>query len=196
MVVMKNMALIASLAVLGIASTARAADFFVVTDTFKSQQEAQIRAASVGGWVLDTDAYSDLGPGLFAVVRGPYSSRPVAEQRLKQLKTIKAYRTAYVKGAGTLRLPLAAAKAVPPKVLAALLGELSIAVTPRSGGSNPCEPQEPYQQLSVSVVTLDRTYDEKTETDGVKPRRLELDIGGFWVITRTGEIERMRVCAE
>jgi hypothetical protein len=48
----------------------------------------------------------------------------------------------------------------------------------------------------MSIVTLDRTYNEKTETDGVKPRRVNLDIGGFWVIKRTGEIERMRVCAE
>jgi len=116
-----------------------------------------------------------------------------------------AYATAVTRRFFDFRSPLAAYVQIPRSYvilqrinlgLFALLGELSIAVTPRSGGSNPCEPQEPYQQLSVSVVTLDRTYDEKTETDGTKPRRLELDIGGFWVITRTGEIERMRVCAE
>jgi hypothetical protein len=193
---MKNLTLIAALTVLGIAGSARAADFFVVTDTFKSQRDAQMRAASVGGWVLDTDSYSGLGSGLFAVVRGPYSKRQVAEQQLKELKTTKTYRTAYVKEGGTLRLPPSLVKAVSPKVLAALLGELSIVVTAKPGGQNPCEPQEPYQELSVSVVTLDRTYDERTETDGVKPRRVELDIGGFSVITRTGEIERMRVCTE
>jgi hypothetical protein len=46
------------------------------------------------------------------------------------------------------------------------------------------------------LVTLDRTYNDQTQTDGVKARRVNLDIGGFWVIKRTGEIERMRVCAE
>jgi hypothetical protein len=176
--------------------TARAADFFVITDTFKGQQDAQARAASVGGWVLDTDAYSGLGPSLFAVVRGPYASRQAAEQSLKELKATKGYKGAYLKDAGTLRLPPALAKSVSPKVLAALLGELSISTTDMPGGSNPCEPQEPYQDVSVSIVTLDRSYNDKTGIDGLKPRRVNLDIGGFWVIKRTGEIERMRVCAE
>ena len=193
---MTRVALLASFVVLSTAGRTWAADFFVVTDTFKSQQDAQNRAASVGGWALDTDAYTGFGPGLFAVVRGPYTSRQVAERELKELKTIKTYRTAYVKDAGALRLPPNLVKSVPPKVLAALLGELSIAVTDRRGGENPCEPQEPYQDVSISVVTLDRTYNDKTGTDGTKPRRLDLDIGGFWVIKRTGEIERMRVCTE
>ncbi len=68
---MTTSALLASFAFLSVAGTAQASDFFVITDTFKSQHDAQARAASVGGWVLDTDAYSGLGPGLFAVVRGP-----------------------------------------------------------------------------------------------------------------------------
>ncbi len=50
--------------------------------------------------------------------------------------------------------------------------------------------------MTVSVATLDRTYNDKTNTDGTKARRLELDIGGFWVIKSTGEIERMRICTE
>jgi hypothetical protein len=194
--IMMKLVLLASFVLLSAAGSARAGDFFVVTDTFKAQRDAQTRAASIGGWALDTDAYSGFVPSLFAVVRGPYTSRQVAEQRLKELKAIKTYKTAYLKDAGTLRLGPAFAKSVPPKVLAALLGELSIVVTDRPGANNPCEPQEPYQDVSVSVVTIDRTYDEKTETDGFKPRRAELDIGGFRVIKRTGEIERMRICAE
>jgi hypothetical protein len=191
-----RLALLGSIAAMALCGTARAADFFVVTDTFKGQQDAQVRAASVGGWVLDTDAYSGLGSGLFAVVRGPYSSRQGAEQSLKELKATKMYKGAYVKDGGTLRLPPTLVKSVPPKVLAALLGELSITATDMPGGSNPCEPQEPYQDVAISVVTLDRTYNDKTEKDGTKPRRITLDIGGFWVIKRTEEIERMRVCAE
>jgi hypothetical protein len=193
---MIKLQLVASLIVLSIAGRAQAADFFVVTDTLKSQQDAQARAALVGGWVLDTDAYTALAPDLFAVVRGPYSTKQVADQRLKELKAIKTYRTAYVKDAGTLRVAPAFAKAVPPKILAALLGELSVVVTDRPGGANPCEPQEPYQDVTVSVVSLDRTAEPKTSAEGFKPRRTNLDIGGFWVIKRTGEVERMRICAE
>jgi hypothetical protein len=193
---MIKVALLGSLVVLSVETRALAADFFIVTDTFKSQQDAQARAALADGWVLDTDAYSGLAPSLFAVVRGPYSSRQAAEHELRQLKTTKTYKTAYVKEAGTLRLAAVLGTSAPPKVLAALLGELSVVVTDKPGGTNPCEPQEPYQDVALSVVTLDRTYDAKTSEEGFKARRTDLDIGGFWVIKRTGEIERMRVCTE
>src|SRR5581483_1464904 len=109
-------------------------------DTFKSQREAQDRAASVGGWVLDTDAYSNLPPNLFAVVRGPYAKRESADQQLKELKSSKTYRAAYVKDAGALHVAAGLARSVPPKVLTALLGELSVDVTDRAGGTDPCEP--------------------------------------------------------
>src|SRR4051794_7962160 len=112
---MIKLQLVASLIGLFIAGRAQAADFFVVTDTLKSQRDAQARAALVGGWVLDTDAYTALAPDLFAVVRGPYSTKQVADQRLKELKAIETYRTAYVKEAGTLRVAPVFAKAVPPK---------------------------------------------------------------------------------
>jgi len=191
-----KLVLLASVAALSVVSSAHAADFFVVTDTFKSQRDAQTRAADVGGWVLDTDAYSGLTPNLFAVVRGPYANREVAEQRLKELKVIKTYKAAYVKDAGALRIAPFLARSVPSKVLTALLGELSVEVTDRPGASNPCEPQEPFQAVSVSVVTVDRTYNKAKDTEGFKTRRVDLDVGGFWVIKRTGEIERMRVCAE
>jgi len=188
--------LLASLVALSAVRSAHAADFFVVTDTFKSQRDAQTRAADVGGWVLDTDAYSGLTPNLFAVVRGPYANREVAEQRLNELKAIKTYKAAYVKDAGALRVAPVLARSVPPKILTALLGELSVEVTDRPGGTNPCEPQEPYQSVSVSAVTVDRTYNKAKDAEGFKARRIDLDIGGFWVIKRTGEVERMRVCAE
>ena len=179
------------------ASEVRAGDFFVITDTFRSQDEAQTRAAVVGGWVLDTDAYSKLSPDHFAVVRGPYMSAEVAESELRELKQIKKYATAYVKDAGDLRFPMNLVPgSVRGQVLAALLGELSIRTSDHPGAANPCEPQEPYQDVSISFVSLDRTYDDRTGRDGVAPRRLDLDLGGFWLIKRTGEIQRMRVCAE
>jgi len=193
---MIKVAVLGSLLVFSVAPRALAADFFVVTDTFKSQEDAQARAAMVGGWVLDTDAYSGLAPSAFAVVRGPYATRLVADQRLKELKAIKTYKTAYVKDAGVLRIAPALGHWASPKVLAALLGELSVVVSEKPGGTDPCEPQEPYQEVALTIVTLDHGIDPKTEADTFKPRRVDLDIGGFWIIKRTGEIERMRICAE
>jgi hypothetical protein len=40
------------------------ADFLIITDTYPSRAAAQARAASVGGWTLDTDVYSHLRPGV------------------------------------------------------------------------------------------------------------------------------------
>jgi hypothetical protein len=178
-----------------LAGPARAGDFFVVTDTFKSQEEAQERAAKVGGWALDTDAYPGLAPGLFAVVRGPFASKEAAERELKEFPAARP-RSAYVKDAGALRLPAALTRSVPPALLAALLGELSIKVKDRPGGENPCEPDEPYQELLVSIVTEEHTYDQKTGKDGTKPSRVTLDLGSFSLIKRTGEVQRMRICLE
>ena len=114
----RRLALLASIAAVLVAGTARAADFFVIADTFKSQQDAQTRAATVGGWVLDTDAYSGLGSNLFAVVRGPYANRQAAEQSLKELKSAKGYKAAYVKDGGALRLPSnLAMRSAPTKIL-------------------------------------------------------------------------------
>jgi hypothetical protein len=175
---------------------ARANDFFVITDTFKSQQDSQGRAAAVGGWALDTDAYSGLEPERFAVVRGPYATAEAATKRLEQLKKTKTYSSAYVKDAGTLRLAANLTGSGSPKVLAALLGELSITLKDMPGGGDPCEPDEPYQEVSVSVVTLDRTGSPESDKEGFKPRRVTLDIGELRVIKRTGEIARMRICAE
>lgn len=192
---LRTMLLVAMMA-LSLATHGRADDFFIITDTFKSQQDAQNRAAAVGGWVLDTDAYSGLEPARFAVVHGPYSSAQVATKSLEQLKKIETYRAAYVKNAGTLQLNANLAHSVSPEVLVALLGELSITVKDMPGGGNPCEPNEPYQDVSISVVTLDRTGSLDSEKEGFEPRRVRLDIGALRVIKRTGEIERMRLCAE
>ncbi len=177
------------------AGTSQAGDFFVITDTFKSQEDAQSRAASNGGWAIDTDVYPGLEPDRYAVVRGPYASRSMATKELAALKKIKTYKSAYVKDAGVLRFPSNIAGVASPKILAALLGELSVSVKEMAGAEGGCEPDEPYQEVTWSFVTLDRVDSEKFGVD-VKARRVNLDIGAFWVIKRTGEIERMRVCAE
>ncbi len=188
-------ALVATIVTLAGVGPARA-DFFVVTDTFKAQEQAQQRAATAGGWTLDTDLYPGLQPGLFAVVRGPFASRAAAEQRLADLKKMKAYAAAYLKDGGTLRLPPGLAKAAPPKVLAALLGELSVTVKDRPGGGDGCEPAEPYQEVSITVVTLEGKDDPKRGDIAFVPKRVDVPLGAFRVIKRTGEIERMRICAE
>lgn len=81
-------------------------------------------------------------------------------------------------------------------MVAALLGEIRIDVKEGKGGSHPCEPEEPYKELSLSFVTIDRAPDGKKDQIIFKPQDVELEVGAFWEIKRTGQIERMRICAE
>jgi hypothetical protein len=106
------------------------------------------------------------------------------------------YKGAYVKDAGELKNPTSALRGIPPKVIAALLGEVSISVVDKPAADNGCEPGEPYQEVSLSYVTLEKTFNDKTGAVDGKPQRSDLDIGGFWIMKSTGEIERMRICTE
>jgi hypothetical protein len=173
-----------------------AENFFVITATSDSQARAQKWAAENGGWVLDTDAYSALTPNQFAVVRGPFKTAKLAESRLATLKSGAAYKGAYVKHAGAPRLPTNLGNAVPAVALAVLLGEISVAIEDHTGGSNPCEPQEPYQSVSLSYAGLSRRYDPATDSYPVASERVPIDVGSFSIIKRTGELDRMRACYE
>lgn len=174
-----------------------AADFYVITGTYKMQKEAQQVAAIKGGWVLNTNFYDQLTPNRFAVVRGPFTTKKTADQNLAMLMEGGGYRGSYVKNAETINIQVKIGdKALSPQMLAAIFGELKIDVTEHKGGSNPCEPQEPYKALSFSYVTIVRDYDEKKGTVLFHPRDVPVDIGAFREIKSTGEIDRMRICAE
>jgi len=174
-----------------------AGDFYVITGAFPSQGAAQTEAALRGGWVLDTDVYPNLTPNTFAVVRGPFPVEADARKELKFLLSGSGYPGAYVKDAGKPRLGgnLGSA-ALRPQLLAALLGELSVEVTDHPGGGNPCEPQEPYQEVQISFVDLARSMDDKSNKVREEAKRKEVDVGAFRIIKRTGEIDRMRQCFE
>ena len=174
---------------------ALADNFFVITGTFQSQAAAQISAAETGGWVLDTDAYNALAPGLFAVVRGPFRSAKAAQSQLSFITSGGGYAGAYVKAGGSPRLPQALATG-PPAVLAAILGELLITVEEHPGASNPCEPQEPYESVSLSYMGVTRKHDAATDTYPPVAERVPIKMGTFSVIKRTGELDRMRACFE
>ncbi len=62
--------LLNALALLLLSSQVMAGDHYVITHTLNTQKEAQEKAALDGGWVLNTNLYSDLKKDLFAVVRG------------------------------------------------------------------------------------------------------------------------------
>ena len=81
-------------------------------------------------------------------------------------------------------------------MIAALLGEIRIDVLEAKGGSNPCEPQEPYKNISLSYVTVARAWDEKKKEILFKPKEVRLDTGASREIKRTGQIYRMRICTE
>ena len=181
----------------GMTQGARADDHFVITHTMKSQEKAQEQAALKGGWVLNTNLYSTLKPNLFAVVRGPYKSMNKAKKTLTWLKEGGRYPGSYAKNAGKTNITVKLDnRNLSPQMLTALFGELSINITEEKGAENPCQPQEPYYNISISHVGLARKYNEKTEKEYRDPVRHDVDIGGFWQIKSTGEISRMRICTE
>ena len=188
-------AILAFAALASLAQSARA-DFFVISGSFEAQAAAQLSAAESGGWVLDTDAYESLTPGVFAVVRGPFRSAQAAREELGSLEGLPGHSGSYIKDAGRSRLPTNAGSNMPPAVLAALLGELSIEIQDHPGGTNPCEPAEPYQSVELSYVGLIRTLDESTDTFPIRGVRTGIEVGRFDLIKRTGEISRMRECYE
>ena len=172
-------------------------DFYIIIGTYKLQKEAQQAAATKGGWVLNTNFYDRLTPNLFAVVRGPFTTKKLADHHLAILMKSGKYRGSYVKNAEMINIQVKIGnKALSPQMLAAILGELRIEVTEHKGSSNPCEPQEPYKGLSFSYVTIARGYDEKKEELLFSPQDVPIEVGAFWEIKSTGEINRMRVCAE
>src|SRR5580698_4261056 len=87
-------------------SFARADDFYVITGTFKTQSEAQQVAATKGGWVLNTNFYNQLTPGVFAVVRGPYRSKGEADTQLSELERFAIFAGSYVRNAGNINIEI------------------------------------------------------------------------------------------
>jgi hypothetical protein len=107
------------------------------------------------------------------------------------------YPGSYVRNAGGINIEIKIGnKALSPQMLAALLGELRIDVSENKGGSDPCEPQESYKLISLSYVTVARGYDEKKDKETYKPKDIELEVGAFREINKTGEVDRMRICSE
>ena len=165
-----------------------ASDFYVITSSHKNQAEAQKTAVTQGGWILNTDFYNKLTPHLFAVVRGPFKTKLEAEDVLKTLHSNADFKDSYVSDAGTIQIDLKIKnKNISPHIIAALLGELVIDITEEQGGENPCLPQEPYKNLTLG-------YYESLPNTGIVLK--QLDIGGFWQLKQTGEIERMHRCLE
>lgn len=178
-------------------SFARADDFYVITGTFKTQSEAQQVAATKGGWVLNTNFYNQLTPGVFAVVRGPYRSKGEADTQLSELERFAIFAGSYVRNAGNINIEIKIGnKELSPQMLAALLGELRIDVSENAGGNGPCEPQEPYKAISLSYVTVERASDMKNGKVTDRPKDVKLDIGGLWQLKRSGAVDRMRICTE
>jgi hypothetical protein len=81
-------------------------------------------------------------------------------------------------------------------MIAALLGEILIKVGESKGGSHPCEPQEPYEQLTLSYITVVRKWDDKNQRALDQPKAVPIDVGAFRQIKSSGQIEHMRICVE
>ncbi len=185
-ILMKNKVLFLTLFFFAFPIFGYCGDYFVITHTFKKQQEAQKKAAIVGGWVLSTSFYTKLAPNLFAVVRGPFKTKINAQKTLSTQD-----KGSYLKYAGEIDLNkgLSAAN-ISPQILVALLGELNVSVIKQKITYHPCEPQEPYFDIGVNF------YGVTEETDTFEPEERFVDFGGFWSIVSSGEIDRQRICAE
>jgi|GEM_PF-6119972 len=171
------------------------ADWFVFTSAGKDQASAQATAATNGGWVLDTDFYPALTPGLYAVVRGPFAGKGQAQAQLDSLK--QWHKGAYLKDAAApLALPALGSAALDARLMAALLGEMAVEVTRHKGADNPCEPQEPYRAVALSWTSIERVYDPASGDISIGASKQTIDMGGFWIIESTGAFSRMRVCME
>lgn len=170
------------------------AEYFVITATEKTQEPAQRKAVETGGWVLNTDLYSGLTPHLFAVVRGPFAKVGDAKAELASLQSSTSHRGAFVKDAGKLNLAGLTPSGPLTAVVQALIGEIQVRLVEQPGGSNPCEPQEPYLDVELTIMTAEGRPTSHGVDAAPKPRTLDLD--GFWIIKRTGEIDRMRICLE
>jgi len=176
------------------AASALAGDHYILLGLEETQAAAQSQAATSGAWVLDTDLYTKLPPNRFAVVQGPFASATIAKGELRFLQSGGLLPEATVKDAGETRLPLRLGNGkVPPAVFTALLGELTVDVEDRPGSASPCEPQEPYQRVEVHIMGLDNKGGKSAALE-VVPQSLKL--GGFFVIKRTGEVQRLRICVE
>ncbi len=171
-------------------------DHYVITSTKPSQREAQTEAALRGGWVLDTDLYPNLAPGLYAVVRGPYRTSEEAARYLKGLQTYLGYPDAYLRNAGEIRLPAGLSDEVPPAMIAALLGELRFGVEAHPGAENPCEPQQPYHRVELEWLAPGRGFDPQTDEAILTVGLRKVPFGGFWWIDATGVVQHMRACLE
>ncbi len=126
------------------------ADFYVFEATYKSQSEALSFAAEEGGWVLNTNFYSDLKPNLYAVVRGPFRTKSEASGKFSEWK-LKDYLSpdSYYKNAGEINPSLKfITSKVSPQMLAMILGEMIIEPHEYDGSdSQGCSPFVPHIEI-------------------------------------------------
>lgn len=182
-----------TIALLFLSGQLMAGDHYVITHTLNTQKEAQEKAALHGGWVLNTNFYSDLKKNLFAVVRGPFSTYDNAKSLLDEITEGGSYADSYVKDAGNLLITEEiSGKAVDPVIIAMLLGEVRIDIKHERGSDHPCEHSKPYDDISLKYMSLGiNAADGELETE-----EITLDFGQSARISETGEVERMRRCLE
>ncbi len=153
--------------------------YFIYLGSFTSKGAAQAQARVLDGWVLRTDLYRGLTPGFFAVVRGPFRTREDAEAALPRARAVQP--EALVRHAGPPALPPALGDA---GLLAAVLGDLTVAVSDSVATRNPCAPNEPHLTVLVGFASE------------LVPQRGDRPAAGFWLLERTGEVVPIRVCGE
>ncbi|QTR48912.1 hypothetical protein [Candidatus Thiothrix anitrata] len=169
-----------------------AGDHYVITHTLNTQKEAQEKAALDGGWVLNTNLYSDLKKDLFAVVRGPFSTQEMAKSELDSISEGGSHPGAYVKDAGNLLITKEMSGQVDPVIIAMLLGEVRIDIKHEQGSDHPCEPSTPYDNISLNYLSVGIN----AASNDMETEEITLDFGQSAKIKKTGELQRQRRCLE
>jgi hypothetical protein len=176
-------------------------DFYIFTSTFKTQEEAQKKAAIVGTWVLNTNFYPKLTPGLFSVVHGPYSSRLSAKNAWHKLSKRRAYKDiqdVYIKNAGEINVENGIKKLnIPLKLVVALLGELNLSLSHYNKAGHPCLPREPFDIIDVKHFKLSAEGSpEHPKKINFVPFIRPVRMGAIYATKSDGAVGISRICIE
>ena len=163
-------------------------DYYVILSSDTTRADAEEKSAA-GTWVLETTLYPGLTPNLYAVVRGPFDSLPIAEEVLAFARG--SHPDAYIRNAGILPVGQGDSQTL----VSTLLGDTLVDVRHEPGGRHGCEPQEAYSEsrsTSTAGTARFRVIERTGEVKPVDPCLIEayrrylsaLDLGDVYSVSR------------
>lgn len=193
-----------------------AMNFVVIVATGKDKAAANDIARDFDAWVLPTDLTSNLAPGLYAVVYGPFADADLAKEKMEAFPylTGRSSPTAYVKDAGAFRVPEGFeryAEALPLRILVAFAGRvrsvplesIDLHVQWVENGGTLCQPtSSAYSFTAMQDGEVLRDSMSPNEIESLKQWTKETDLPkdqqqwsvNFDVVEDTGEVIGTSLC--